>query len=171
MGEAERDGTGEELRMLYRLEAGTIESVKRNQWIVLFYGFLIYVLILLAARPLTDGRDLLRLAIVSVFSLMVLVFSLWFLAATKRHLSAIRGTLSEISSQFSESFRRLSLGDPHAHRRDDTPLLIFFAGLLTGGWFITNMLLYELDPVVLFIFLAFSIYIWLVSIITLLSIS
>ena len=56
-------------------------------------------------------------------------------------------------------------------RRDETPLLIFFAGLLTAGWFITNLLLYRLDPVVVFILLAFSIYIWLVSVIALLSIS
>lgn len=158
--------------MLYNLEAQASEAVRRNRWLALFYGFLVYVLILLAARPLVGEEDLLRLLIVSAFSLVVLVFSIWFLASTKRRLNTIRGRLAELAAQFSESFRRVvSLEELREHRRDDTSLLIFFAGLLTAGWFVTNLLLYRLDPVVVFILMAFAIYIWLVSIITLLSIS
>ncbi len=172
MAEAEANGSREELRMLYHLEARAAEGVRRNRWVVLFYGFLVYVLILLAARPLVGEGDVLRLLVVSAFSLIVLVFSIWFLASSKRHLAALSGKLAEIAGQLSQGLRQPALfEEPREYRRDDTPLLIFFAGLLTAGWFITNLLLYRLDPVVIFILLAFSFYIWLVSIIALLSVS
>lgn len=172
MAEGEVEGAREELRMLYRLEARSAEGVRRNRWVVVFYGFLVYVLILLAARPLAGEDDLLRLFIVSAFSLVVLVFSIWFLASSKRYLLASRARLADISGQFSEAFRKtVGSPDPRELQQGETSLLIFFAGLLTAGWFVTNLLLYRLEPVVIFILLAFSLYIWLVSIITLLSIS